>query len=62
MRKTVLLLAALGGAAYVLGQRVQRPSERHYTPYQRAALLWTDPRVVKLRRAARRGAKRLPTR
>lgn len=58
MRKSVLLLAVVGGAAYVLGQRAKRPSDPHYTPYQRAALLWTDPRVVKARRRVKHAAKR----
>ncbi|GAA2750387.1 hypothetical protein [Amnibacterium kyonggiense] len=62
MRKTVFLLAVLGGTAYVLGERARRPSDSHYTAYQRAALLWTDPRVVKARRALRRRAKRVSDR
>lgn len=54
MRKTVLLLAVPGGTASVLGERARRPSDAHRTAHQRAALLWTDPRVVKARRALRR--------
>jgi hypothetical protein len=62
MRKTLILLALLGGTAYVLGERARRPTDSHYTAYQRAALAWTDPRVVKVRRAVRRRAKRITDR
>lgn len=62
MRPTLILIAVLGGAAYVLGERARRPSDAHYTAYQRAAIAWTDPRVVKVRRTVRRRAKRLASR
>lgn len=59
MRKTLTLLAVLAGATYVLGQRAGRPEpKKKYSLYQRAALLWTSPNAVNLRRNAKSTTRR----
>ena len=55
MRKTLVLLAVLAAASYVLGERARRPDakKKQHTLLQRAALLWTSPRLTPVRRAVR---------
>ena len=56
MRRTVTTLALVGAAAYLLGRRSAGSdgSGPDYTAYQRAAILWTFPRVTKVRRTVRK--------
>ncbi|GAA4737947.1 hypothetical protein GCM10025783_05550 [Amnibacterium soli] len=53
-----MLFTQLTRIAREVGRVLDRPTRQRYTPYQRAALLWTSPGLKPVRRALRDRARR----
>ena len=56
-----MLFTQLTRIAQEVGHVLGRPTRKRYTPYQRAALLWTSPGFKPVRRAVRDRARRRST-